>query len=234
MSYNHTMSEQVKVRNSIKRFSEKTLNENTLLYPNENVIRFLSRCTIPINATGLDIGFGSGQHLELMMNKGIQVSGVELIETTVRDFKLKHSSNPLLKKVIAEDFLDLEFTSEFDFVVVWGVIFISPKKKISAGLNRIFQAMKPNGKLCINFRTKDNWIYGLGKKISEDHFILDERAKEYCGAYYTFLDEYEARSLLVNAGFEIDYVERYDYYKNNLSEKNSWWSYSCSKKVKNY
>ena len=88
--------------------------------------------------------------------------------------------------------------------------------------------MKKDGKLLINFRTKDDYLYQKGKNIVGNTYIL-ENVGVYDGLTYTFLSSEEAISLVKEAGFEVELIERDDYWKNNLKEQNTWWIITAKK-----
>ena len=61
------------------------------------------------------------------------------------------------------------------------------------------------------------------------HYLLDETSGGYAGSTYTFLDADAARALVEEAGLKVDNFERWDWWKNNLSERHSWWLVWASK-----
>ncbi|MDZ8189549.1 MAG: class I SAM-dependent methyltransferase [Nostoc sp. ChiSLP02] len=215
-----------KINTQNQSFATKELTKHILNYPSEYVVRFLSSMEIDQKTSkqALDIGFGSGQHLQLLMEFGFQASGVEFVREAGDRVRHLYSHNPLLGDIIIDDFRNAGFTlNKFDVVICWGVVFLRPIVEILTDLKLIFNLLSPGGRLCINFRTKDNWFYGLGNQLDRDHFLLDERAGAYAGCHYTFLDEIIVRELIQEAGFELENLELCDWYKNNMKEKHSWW-----------
>ena len=137
---------------------------------------------------------------------------------------MSFGQHPKLGDVVVGDFRSLKLPTRFyDVIICWGVAFLRPLPAIIDDLTYIRHLLKPNGHLCINFRTKDNWFYGLGTQLDNEHFLLDERAKEYAGAHYTFMDEATVRDILQAANLTPINVERWDWQKNNLTEHHSWW-----------
>ncbi|GAB1543059.1 hypothetical protein NUACC21_57330 [Scytonema sp. NUACC21] len=209
-----------------KSFATKELKQHKLYYPNEYVVRFLSSLKTDKTALkeGLDIGFGSGQHLNLLMDFGYRASGVELVPEAGDLVRELYGENPLLGDIIIDDFRNVNFCkNKFDVIICWGTLFLYPLEEISNILKLIFNTLRPNGRICVNFRTKDNWFYGLGNQLENEHFFLDERAGAYAGSHYTFLDEKNVRELIHEAGFQLENLERWDWCKNNMKEKHSWW-----------
>lgn len=209
-------------------FSAKILAKNQLSYPNEYVVRFLanfSRSLVgqALPPEGLDIGFGAGQHLQLLMDYGFRASGIELVPEAGERVQSQLDS-PLLGDIWIGDFRTAPLSAgQFDVIICWGVAFLRPLLDMQNDLTYICSLLKPGGQLCVNFRTPDNWFYGLGELVADSYFCLDQRAGAYAGAYYTFVDEATTRSLITSAGFELVNLERWDWCKNNLQEQHSWW-----------
>jgi SAM-dependent methyltransferase len=207
-------------------FWREELRRNILRYPSEHVVRFIARVVKEIEQprTGLDIGFGSGQHLKLLMDFGFRANGVDFVAEAGELVQRLYGNHPLFGDIWSGDFRSIDLPkNQFDVVIWWGLAFIRPLTEIYIDLKLILELLRPGGRICINFRTKDNWFYGLGTQLEGDHFLLDERAGSYAGAHYTFVDEPTVRNLLSEAGFELENLERWDWWKSNLQERHSWW-----------
>ena len=209
-------------------FGAKTLQNNTLSYPIEHVVRFLhslkgsSQSSRP--QEGVDIGLGSGQHLKLLMEFGYRATGVELVADAVQRVQTMFADQPLLGDLVVSDFRSAPFSENFfDVLICWGVLFLRPWEEMQRDMQHLYRMTREGGHVCMNFRTKDNWFFGRGQRISHDHYLLDETAGPYEGSHYTFLEEAAARELVEQAGFKIVNFERADWCKNNMQEKHSWW-----------
>jgi SAM-dependent methyltransferase len=207
-------------------FAAQELAKHQMHYPNEYVVRFLSSIQTDKIAPkeGLDIGFGSGQHLKLLMEFGFRASGVELVAEARNRVNHLYGANPLFGDIFIGDFRTAGLLkNKFDVIICWGVVFLRPLEEMYTDLKLIFNLLRPGGHICINFRTNENWFYGLGKHLGDEHFLLDKRAGAYAGAHYTFVDEMTVQKLIIEAGFELKNLERWDWWKNNMKEKHSWW-----------
>lgn len=80
----------------------RALKSNQLLYPNESVVRWLSRVRpdLPQECNALDMGFGSGQHLKLFMEFGLRAWGTELLDHAIDRGRLVLRGQRLGGKVI--------------------------------------------------------------------------------------------------------------------------------------
>lgn len=212
-----------------RSFATHALQQHQLNYPNEHLARFLSRFFGGDQASasplqGLDIGYGSGQHLKLMMDYGLQAHGIELIPEAAEAVQTRLGTHPLLGKLWQGDFATLPLPREaYNAIICWGMVFLKPLDAMLDDLKLMATLLHKEGLLCLNFRTPDTWFYGLGQELFPQHYLLDERAREYAQAHYTFLNADQTRQLIQEAGFEILNFERYDWWKNNQQDRHSWW-----------
>ena len=204
----------------------RALEANRLVYPSESVVRWLSRIRreLPDECNALDMGFGSGQHLKLFMDFGLRAWGTELLDYGIRLGEQTLGGQPLAGKLIKGDLDHPELPRQgFGVFLSWGCLFLKPKEGMRDSLDRVASLLMPGGRALFNLRTRDNWFYGLGVEGPPSHWCLDERAGPYCGGRYTFLSEDEIYELIEATDLEIENLERTDYWKNQLSERHSWW-----------
>lgn len=206
---------------------DRALQKGNLLYPNENVVRFLAHIKnlVPNGANALEIGFGSGNHLRLLMDYGFVTHGTELLESAIKRGKLILSKNPFAGSLIMGN-LDTPLLNIHDFHVIlgWGsILSFFPNSKISKYIQRIYDLMASNSYACFNLRTKDNWFYGLGREIEPEHWVLDHRTGDYEGTQYTFRNQQEVEEVFKVKNFEIINLEKLELFSKNLSKKHSWW-----------
>lgn len=210
----------------------KEIQTNQMLYPNERVVGFLAKnykknINNNVNMKALDIGFGSGRHLKLLKDYNFDIHGLEYnqicIDTCKKLFDINDDN-----KLKLEELSKCSFEKEsFDVIIAWGVIFLKNVSEISKDLNVISNLMKSKGKMILNFRTKDDFLYQNGRSLDDNTKVLNYGP--YNGMTYTFFTKSEVEKVLINAGFKIIGFERDDYWKNNLSEHNSWWIVSVEK-----
>jgi SAM-dependent methyltransferase len=209
----------------------RILDQAELLYPDEQVVRFLARRGRVRDGAGLDVGFGSGRHLKVLMDHGYQASGIEVIQDALDIAAKRFGDHPLMGELRLADMRGDAFPpGSFDVAVAWGVTFVRPKDEILTDLEGLARMLKPGGGLCVNFRTTDNWLYGLGEQVGESSWVLDDRAGVYSGAYYTFLTADEATGLLEKAGFQVDDMERFELWRDRATKRHSWWNFTATRR----
>lgn len=211
------------------RFWKDEFYRNELRYPNEDVVRFLNRVNVQFKENkhrleGLDIGFGSGRHLSLLMDYEIRAHGVELFADAIdRAFHL-YGDNPFLGELKLGDYKQVNYApSSFDVIIAWGSLVSHPPSQLVGELNAMQKILRPSGRILINLRTKDNWFFGYGNKIEDDYFLLDKRAGNYAKSIYAFFDEVTIKQYISDTSLRIKSFERVDHWRNQLQEKHSWW-----------
>lgn len=209
---------------STQRTSAKHVSTSPILYPDERLVALLNR-RYPLGSRGglnaLDIGFGSGRHIRLLHDMGFNAHGIEYTNEAVEATKTVLGTGSDARLWLG-DYRTFEFPLSFDVIVAWGLIVHSARSAMAADLTRIADLLVPQGRLFLNFRTRDNWFVGLGEPIEADTWLLDSRAGQYSGYAYSFVDEPDVRQLAAQSGLVIHQLERLDLWKNNLTERNSW------------
>ncbi|MBD2845818.1 class I SAM-dependent methyltransferase [Paenibacillus sp. IB182496] len=214
--------------------SSNEIKKNQLLYPEERIVVFLNKYFKDLSENmkkkGLDIGFGSGRNMKLFSDFGIEAYGIDYSsdakETACALFgdHLKRD-NMFVSDVSDFDSMDLLF----DAVIYYGSAFFKNLEGMKRDLEKVHQFMADNGKMLINFRSKENWFYGKGRSLDGLFYSLDETAGPYSGYNYTFLDYNEAEQLLIDSGFCIENYEILELTKNMGKEKHSWYIFWVSK-----
>ncbi len=212
----------------------RELRRNVLLYPDNAVVALLSRAypdrELPAASEALDIGFGSGRHVRLLLEFGFSAHGIELFEQAVVDARRSLGEYPGLGRLDVADVSDHPFPSgTLECVVSWGAAFFRPMDAMLDDLRVVHDMMRPGGKLIVNFRTPDNWFAELGERVDSTTIVADERAGPYAGATYTFLDLEAAAGLLHDAGFDVTETERLDLLAGPDLRQNSWWLFTAAR-----
>lgn len=210
------------------------LSKNVMLYPNDKVVAFLGRNFRNFddnrNKKALDIGFGSGRHLKLLLDYGFQTYGIDYSEASKEVAVNLLGDSKQLKQLEVTSIEKIQYSeSYFDVIVSYGVAFLREEIDIENDLRIMNRLLAPTGKMIINFRTVEDSLFRCGKKISDKTYIIDDTFPSYSGMLYTFFDIDEISELLKSTGFNILNIEREDYWKENLTQKNSWWILTVEK-----
>jgi biotin carboxylase/2-polyprenyl-3-methyl-5-hydroxy-6-metoxy-1,4-benzoquinol methylase len=209
----------------------KEIKKNVMLYPDTYIVSFIAK-NFPDKEQNkklkaLDIGFGSGRNMKLFKDYNFQTYGIDYSQEACDAAKeLFNLSN---KEISCIDLKEKPFGNEqFDVILSYGVIFFRDINNIKNDLRILYTNLKSSGKMMVNFRTKDDFLYKQGEMIDKHTFILNH--PNYNNMCYTFLDLDEVKTLLIETGFNIDNISRVDYHKNNLTEHHSWWIAEVTKK----
>jgi SAM-dependent methyltransferase len=207
----------------------RIIGESSLDWPDEDVVRCVSREFAHIarpersHLKVLDIGFGTGRHIIYLLVEGFSVCGLDYAQNAVTATSQRLAEMGLSAELRAEELSTTSFETEsFDLILLWGVMFLKPTKEIQADLAQVITLLKPGGLLCLNFRTLNNWFFGLGQSLEPHGFLLDDRAGPYRGSYYRFCSKEEVEALLQEAGLEIVNLEYKEWHKFGR-EVHSWW-----------
>jgi cyclopropane fatty-acyl-phospholipid synthase-like methyltransferase len=202
------------------------LEKHQLLYPDERVVSFFARNFSKrldnVNKHAIDIGFGSGRHIKLMLDYGFQTWGVDYTDEAVNLVNAYFKEEKQLRAVVLGDFRKYPFPIKFDALVAWGVLFLNPPSEMLENLKIMKSLMAPKGKIFLNFRTKENFHYGLGEEIESNCYMLDERAGVYAGMCYTFMDLKDIQRLADSANLRINHMEKTSLIKKNMTELHTW------------
>jgi SAM-dependent methyltransferase len=206
---------------------ERIARENRLLFPDDQLVRLLARlerAPAAAERRAIDVGCGGGRHTLLLHQFGFDAWGLDYSEEIVRACQRDFAGGPLADRFIAGRLCDLSAEhGPFAVIVFWGVAFCGDHASMVFELTEARRRLAPDGLLLANFRTIDNWFHGLGKLCGPGSFRLDERAREYAGITYLFLDEPALRDAVASAGLELRLLEREDYWKGPERLRHSWW-----------
>jgi SAM-dependent methyltransferase len=217
----------------VNRAAWNEVVQRPLRYPNERVVTLLARHFRDREANrarrALDVGFGSGRHLSLLLDFGFQVSGIDYAPDAIDVVRRELGDRPGLGDLQTGDVGTADFApGSFDLVLAWGVAMLRPPGDVTAELVRMREWTAPGGRLFVDFRGRDSWFAGLGEGDGTTS-VLDERAGPYAGMTYNFLDRDEAAAVLDAAGWRVEDVEREDLWRERATRRHSWWIFDASK-----
>lgn len=200
--------------------------KHDLKYPDEYVVRYLNKkfCT----GTGkriLDFGCGSGRNTVVMADMGFEIYAVDYNEvclelTREKLERLDYNNVTYLKNTRVE--IPVQ-SDHVDCIVAWGALFYFNANEREENLQELHRVLKKDGYLFADYRTKDDFMFGQGREIEQDLFVLNENMEHLAGINYWFCSEDEIRNLYHRNGFVIENLEKKEFLTDNMSRNNSHW-----------
>ena len=213
-----------KLFESTRQFLGNAIQRGNLIYPDEQVIRFMKKYYRDSkNVTVLDFGCGGGRNTLALINEGYNVIAMDYTESAIRMTKEKcHKFGVEDVQIIQNSGFEIPLSpNSVDAVVADGSFCYYSKQdtiKITENLHRV---MKNDALLWTLFRTRNDSLYAKGKQLDEGLFEMsDGTGREGCT--YFFADEADIREIFTSSGFEIVSIDDFSYSINDRAEVNSW------------
>ena len=216
------MDEIIKAQERSYKLWEQHISNSMLLYPNEYLTRYIYANKRDFNSI-LDFGCGDGRHLEMIARAGIKdIIGVDYNSTAIEVAKnrcqkysiklYQNNQNSNLKDLIQRDNLDC--------VVCWGITLTNAYYMTSEIFKQFTKILKPNGKVIANWRAQDDSLYGDGKKIAKDTFVIQRDSHKGLLYYIPNLDD--IKEIYKSANLEIISIDSERFTIDNGKIINSW------------
>ena len=209
---------------STRQFWGGTVRKGNLIYPNDQIIRFVKRNYKEKNISILDFGCGGGRNAVALLSEGYNVVAMDYtddaVDMTTDKIKQIGIDNPVVVKNIGFE-VPLEPYS-IDAIVADGSLFYCTKENIIQIIKNLKAVLKNNGLLWANFRTKQDSLYAKGKQIDDGLYVLEDgTGREGCA--YFFAEESDIRTIFRDAEMEIVSIDDYSYSEKNHQIVNSWY-----------
>ena len=119
-------------------------DQSKLSIPDENVVRYIRKSNIPEGAVILDLGTGSGRHLDFLNENHKNIYGFDFAREAI-------VGRP---NVIQGDASMLPFQDScFDFILIWGVLHYLDHNSSAIALEEVRRILKPGAKLFTTLRS---------------------------------------------------------------------------------
>lgn len=168
-------------------------DKSELAYPDENLVRLLKK-SLPVmgdlsSLTAVDLGCGSGRHLKLLAELGVQkIIGLDASSKALA-LSRRHCPGPLLrgnnKHIPLKD-------HAADIVIAWGSLHYNSKYDLIAMLEEIQRILRRNGILFATLRTSRDSCLKKGKHLGNDMWITE--LADIQGSVVSFYSEDEMRT----------------------------------------
>jgi ubiquinone/menaquinone biosynthesis C-methylase UbiE len=201
-------------------------DRSRLAYPDENLVRMLTRSLPhdPETISGLaaiDIGCGSGRHLRLLAEYGIQsITGTDYAPNSLelaRDMPHTELINCDNAHIPVPD-------QSFDIAVAWGSLHYGSKADTARQIMEIFRILRPGALLFGTLRSfRDTHAAGMLHNAEDSASITD-----IAGAAMCFFTEDELRTLFAPfSSFSYGLMERTPL--NERERRISHWYYQAAR-----
>jgi len=146
---------------------------------------------IPRGGRVLDVGCAGGRDCEVLVQKGLEVVGIDLVAAFLKEAEKLAPRARFVKM----DLLDLRFPANY-FDAIWAnaVLHHFSKKDLPAIFKDFYKVLKPGGKLYV--QTKQ----GKGLVYRKDKFSQQERL-------FLLLLKKDLKRCAVSAGFKIGFIK---------------------------
>lgn len=173
--------------------------DNFLFYPNEEVIRFVSKyikkkidhkkyiVKLDMN-TCLDLGCGIGRHIVYLDDLGFDVYGIDISDEAI-NFAKKYFDNIkksyLKDKIVVGSITDLPYPNVFfDFIVSHGVLDSMSFNIAQKGINEIYRVLKKGGLLY--FDVVSGCDYNHYREYEGEEVVSSEHEKGTIQSYFNW------------------------------------------------
>jgi SAM-dependent methyltransferase len=201
-----------------------TQRRHALNYPAEPVVRFVQFAKVYANAaTLLDVGCGSGRHMKLAAELGLEPSGIDASGEAIRQ-AAKYGPAEI------GDMRNLPFPdNSFDCVVCYGTIYYGTKQDTRDTADEIRRVLVPGGHALINMRTIHDWRRDAGEEIAERtvRLAIEGEPEDWMVLNFADLPDLEWLSGL----FELVDVNVLEETKKSMSRRESDWLIVARKPV---
>jgi len=126
--------------------------KSRLVFPDENVIRFLKGNEVPRGL--LDLGCGPGRHSIVAKSMGFEVTACDFIGNELIDNHkfYREDINWVQTNVTSLPFKE----NSFETILCWGVLHYLDEENLQKSIKEIFRVLKPNGIFFASMRAKED------------------------------------------------------------------------------
>jgi len=168
-----------------------------LVYPNENIIRFV-KTYFPDKAHSriLDSGCGAGRHVVFLAKEGYQTTGIDFSKEAIESARDALNQDLLQATLVQGSILELPFAeNSFDGLICYGVLYYFNATDVKKAVGEIYRTLKVGGKAFIVVRNCRDRRYGKGSEIEKNTFIMDSDFSNEQGFLIHFFEKEELMEL---------------------------------------
>ncbi|MEH6938462.1 class I SAM-dependent methyltransferase [Bacillus sp. JJ664] len=121
-------------------------------------------------------GFGYGRNAKVFMEKGINVTGIEISKTAIDIAR----DNGLDVNIFHGSVTDMPFEDKlYDGIFCYALIHLLNKSEREKFTKDCYNQLKPNGYMIFTTISKDAPMFGKGTKLDEDYYEIMEGIKMF-------------------------------------------------------
>ncbi|MDD2303218.1 MAG: class I SAM-dependent methyltransferase [Prolixibacteraceae bacterium] len=167
-------------------------------------------------------GVGYGRNAKTFIDNGFEVTGIEISETAIRlarenglDFRIYHG--PVKRMPYGK--------SLYDGIFCYALLHLLNQNDRRQFLKKCFDQLQPGGMMVFIVVSKENKLYGNGRLVSVDRFLIDKGLTVFFYDSATIEKEFSTYGLL-------EYCEIDEPVKHMPNEEPmKFWRVVCQKKV---
>ncbi|UCH77953.1 MAG: class I SAM-dependent methyltransferase [Candidatus Coatesbacteria bacterium] len=215
-----------------REFWEDHHARRRLLYPTEEVVRFLAYA-FPEEARrrgrrALDLGAGSGRHTVLLSRWGFEAYALDYALQAARNARAFLAEEGLRGYAACGAMGRLPFRDGvFDVVLPWESIFYGEEAAVAEAVAEVRRVLAPGGRCFTNLRSPEDSHVEESEPVAGRTYLS---RGEWEGLPFTVFDEPAARELFAAAGFEIEWFDRYFISRRNQTAREAGWTLLLRKK----
>lgn len=157
----------------------------------------------------VDIGAGKGRHALYMNANGMQVSAVDLSESSKEIIDQKNKEQDGSVKTFISDMTNLPFDDEsFDCAICFHAIYHTDYQGLKKAVDEMRRVLKKGGEVYVTFNSKDNPSFKNG--ISVDNYTIYKTDGIEAGIPHTYVNYEDIQEVM--SGFKLIKVQQIQNY----------------------
>lgn len=167
-----------------KRWTDQVIRDDWLT-PEPLVVDSLAFMKQRDVRTVLDIGCGVGRHSLYLAEHGFEVTGLDLSTSGLDVARQAASGAGVVIDYRTGDFTDLPVSNgSVDLALVWNVIYHGDESVVRKAISEITRVLRPGGLLLGTMISKRNSLYGDGKEIRPNTFVVEDDDEKSHAHFY--------------------------------------------------
>jgi len=120
-------------------------------------------------------GIGYGRNAKIFLDNEINVTGIEISKTAI---DLARSQNKLDIQIHHGSVTDMPFDNKlYDGIYCYALIHLLNDRERSKFIKDCYNQLKPNGHMIFSTISQDDSMYGKGKQLSKNRFLMSSGAR---------------------------------------------------------